>query len=84
MQIIFHKIFQIDLMERIERLTKETTEFSEENKSLKNEIEILGKKIGSLNETNQELIQKIVNIIFFFSKINFYLSFIFIFFTRVT
>jgi DNA repair exonuclease SbcCD ATPase subunit len=71
-------------MERIERLTKETTEFSEENKSLKNEIEILGKKIGSLNETNQELIQKIVNIIFFFSKINFYLSFIFIFFTRVT
>ncbi len=82
MQIIFHKIFQIDLMERIERLTKETTEFSEENKSLKNEIEILGKKIGSLNETNQELIQKIVNIIFL--KINFYLSFIFIFFTRVT
>jgi len=84
MQIIFHKIFQIDLMERIERLTKETTEFSEENKSLKNEIEILGKKIGSLNETNQELIQKIVNIFFFFSKINFNLSFIFIFFTRVT
>ncbi len=71
MQIIFHKIFQIDLMERIERLTKETTEFSEENKSLKNEIEILGKKIGSLNETNQELIQKIVNIIFFFRKLTF-------------